>query len=111
MNAEPLSDLAGRKETVARSLLVRYYIVARKITRVCAPQSPLVSRRPAGRRPELLGTGWVYRGRALDCRLRGLASRRLPTLAAGRWGVTKWNRVRFRCDWKFREIGLSFQNS
>lgn len=110
VNAEPLSNLAGRKETIARSLLVRYYIVVCKITRVGAPQSRLVLRRPAGRRPELLGTGWTYLGRAWSSRLRGPASRRLPTLAAGRRGVTNWNRVRFRCDWKFCEIGLFFRN-
>lgn len=107
VNAEPLSDLAGRKETVTRSLLVCYYIVARIIPRVCAPQSRLVLRRPAGRRPEWLRLLGLSR-RVLHSRLLGPASRRPPTLAAGRRGVTKWNRVRFRCDWKFSRNGLSF---
>lgn len=35
-DAEPLKTLAGHKQNVARPLLVRYYIITREITRICA---------------------------------------------------------------------------
>lgn len=80
VNAEPLSSLSDRKETVARSLLVRYYNIAREITRACAPQSRLVLRRPCGRRPELLVTGGpISGGRGI------LGCAALPRVGFRRW--------------------------
>ena len=95
VNAEPLTKLAGRKETVAHSLLVRYYITAREITRVWTPPGT------AGDWPEL---PWA----------EVVVSAARPCFAsaadAGRWpsGRDQWNRVKSRCDWKFSEIRLSF---